>query len=387
MHVLVVPRGLYDVPRVPIAGVFERQQAAALNAAGIRVGVVSGGVITARHLGRRFPYRRTDVVDEITVHRSYRRTYLPARWETATRAAERSYRALRPLLEAYLRDHGEPDVVHAHNLEAGGLLARRIREDFGFPYVVTEHTGTYAASVDAAVRAGPVLALGAQEASAIIAVGSRLAGNLRTALGVEYSTRILLVPNVVDPELLSRPIAPRQSPFVVAALGNLVASKNYALLIRAFQRAALPTDAQLVIGGRGGEARRLRSLVSELGLNGRVQLPGYLDRTEVAAHLQRASLFAHPSDHESFGVVLIEALAVGLPVVATASGGPEDIVTPDVGRLVPVGALDRFAEALSDMFEHRADFDPTTVREACRARFGPAAFADRMLPIYQRAIS
>jgi glycosyltransferase involved in cell wall biosynthesis len=387
MHVLVMPRGLYDVPNVPNSGVFERHQVAALRLAGLRVGVLSGGVITARHLGRRFPYQPRDVVDGVVIHRRPRRAYLPARWEDPLAGARRSYRRVKPALEDYVRSQGRPDVIHAHNLASGGLVARHVYEDFGIPYIVTEHTSTFARDPQEVRDAAPVMSAAAETSARIVAVGHQLAGNLRLGLPPDVAGRITVVPNVVDPLLLREPIAQQTGPYTVSALGELTPRKNYGLLVQAFANAELPGDSRLVIGGSGPEAARLVSLAEQLGIADRVRLLGELDRAGVTRLLREAAIFAHPSNSESFGVVVIEALAFGIPVVATASGGPEDIITSDIGRLVPTHGVEQFAEALTDMCERRTDFCPTRIREICRARFGPEAFAASMLEIYREAVS
>jgi len=386
VHVLVIPRGIYDVPRVPNQGVFESHQVAALRAAGVRVGVLSGGVITTRHLGRRFPYLRQQLADEVHVYRAYRRAYLPARWEDPIRAAGRTYRRLRPLLARYIDNHGRPDLVHAHNLASGGLVAEHVFTDRGIPYVVTEHAGSYVAHVGCLQRDSLAFTTMFDSASAIVAVGHVLATNLRSLSRLENS-KVHVVPNVVDPLLLQVPMALGKEPFTIAGLGNLLPGKNFALLLEAFSRADLPSNSRLVIGGDGPEARRLGDLARYLGVEDRVHLAGHLGREQVVELLQQADLFAHPSNSESFGVVLIESMALGVPVLATSSGGPQDIVTPDVGMLTPVGDVRAFADGLSEMYGRRSEFDPEQVREACRERFGPEAFASRILEVYREALS
>lgn len=386
VHVLVIPRGLYGVPRIPIAGVFERHQVAALRLAGMQVGVLSAGVITARHLGRRFPHPPEDVVDGVVVYRVPRRTYLPARWEDPLAGARRSYRRLKPALEHYLRRHGRPEIIHAHNLASGGLVARHVYEDFGIPYVITEHTSTFAGDPQAVQHAVSAISPAAETALRIIAVGERLAANLRFGLHPNVAGRVIVVPNVVDPMLLCEPIPQQTFPLTVGALGGLIPRKNYELLVQAFANAGLPRDARLMIGGSGPQGAQLVALAERLRIQDRVHLLGQLDRTGVIRLLGQAAIFAHPSNSESFGVVLVEALSLGVPVVATASGGPEDIITPDVGRLVPVQDVARFTHALTEVYEQRADFCPVKIREFCRARFGPEVFATKMLAIYREAL-
>lgn len=374
------------MPKFGDSGIFERYQAEALRDAGARVAIFSGGVITTRYLGQWSPYRAQDEINGIPVIRAHRRAWLPARWEQAQTVADKSYKRLRPLIIEYIRSNGKPDLVHAHNLAAGGLIAFQIFKDFGIPYVVTEHTGSYASDLSALKNDAPLLELVVKNASGIIAVGTQLANNIRQVFGIDNGNPVSVVPNVVDPGFLAKELKVAPDPFRISAIGNLIRWKNYDLLLRAFALAALPSDAHLVIGGNGPERRRLQTLATQLGLLGRVEFRGQLSRDDVVQVLQESHMFAHPSNGESFGVVLIEAMALGIPVLATKCGGPQDIITPDVGLLSPAGNLTSFADGLSTMYSQRLRFNPALIRESCRARFGAQVFADRMLAIYADAL-
>lgn len=387
MHVLMIPQGIYTLPQSILSGIFEQHQAEVLRDAGLKVGVLSGGVITARHLGKPFPYSESSQVNGIPVYRAHRRAFLPARWETPDVAAARTYARLVPVLRRYLSEVGRPDIIHAHNFLAGGLVARRIAETFGIPYIITEHTGPLSV---ANVRAdAPLIIRAAERARAVVAVSSQLAETLHEGLADALRVPVVVVPNVVDPVILESPLVSRRSdrPFTVMGLGSLEPDKNYQMLVRAFARAGLPLDAQLVVGGSGPESNRLLEIARSEGILDRFSLLGHLDRDAVSSAFARADLFAHPSNGESFGVVLIEALASGLPVVATACGGPQDIVTTEVGRLTPVGDVDMFAAALTELYERRSQFEASNLRRFCSEHFGSHAFADKMVGIYRTALA
>ena len=93
-----------------------------------------------------------------------------------------------------------------------------------------------------------------------------------------------------------------------------------------------------------------------------------------------------PSRAESFGAVLVEALACGTPVVATRCGGPEDIVTPEVGELVPVGDPDALATALGDALRESGRRDPARLRAYALEHFGWDSIVDRIHEIYRQAV-
>jgi glycosyltransferase involved in cell wall biosynthesis len=125
--------------------------------------------------------------------------------------------------------------------------------------------------------------------------------------------------------------------------------KHVADLIRAFAQVqrSLPR-ARLVVIGDGPEHARLRRLVQKLGLQGGVQLLGALpDDAAVRAYYRRAAVFCLPSVQEGFGIVLLEAMAAGLPIVATtAAAVPEVVPHGQAGLLVPPSDPEALAEAL-----------------------------------------
>ncbi|MDE2364043.1 MAG: glycosyltransferase [Hyphomicrobiales bacterium] len=131
---------------------------------------------------------------------------------------------------------------------------------------------------------------------------------------------------------------------VVLAIGRLVADKDFETLIAAFAGLRTP-QARLVILGEGPLRARLEQTARALGVDGRVSMPGYV--AAPAEAFEAARVFALASRRESFGLASVEALAHGLPVVATDCGGPgEIVVAPACGRIVAVGDAAAIADSL-----------------------------------------
>ena len=143
---------------------------------------------------------------------------------------------------------------------------------------------------------------------------------------------------------------------LVVSVGRLSPEKDHVTLISAFALLLrrLP-DARLVIVGEGRERRRLEALIVQLGLADAVTLAGHLD--DPFPLLLRASLFVSSSRHEGFGNAIVEAMAVGVPVVATdAPHGPRDILEGGRhGRLVAVGDADALSSAMADTLAEAPD--------------------------------
>lgn len=150
----------------------------------------------------------------------------------------------------------------------------------------------------------------------------------------------------------------------IITVGRLKAQKNHRLLVRAFRRLLADTDARLMILGVGELADEIAREVDAAGLRGKVLMPGHVN--DPAPYYRSADLFVLSSDYEGFGIVLIEALSCGLPVVSTdCPGGPREILAEGrYGRLVPVRDEEALAIAMAETLAAPPDADSQRVRAA-----------------------
>ena len=153
----------------------------------------------------------------------------------------------------------------------------------------------------------------------------------------------LVIPNGVDPEeFVGGNASETDSEPYVLGVGRLVPQKGFDLLIDAFASTEL-AGLNLVIAGDGYEREALARRAVDLGIADRVHLLGTVERSRLPALMRRAQAFALPSRGEPFGIALLEAMAAGVPAVATAAGGVPEFATDEINALlVPpddVGAL------------------------------------------------
>jgi glycosyltransferase involved in cell wall biosynthesis len=157
-----------------------------------------------------------------------------------------------------------------------------------------------------------------------------------------------IVPNVVDTEFFRLPSSPVSRPIDVLYVGTLVKKKGVDLLLRAVaELVARGSPIHTRVIGDGPERGALEGLSASLGLVGRVSFTGAADRNGVREAMWRSRVFVLPSRVETFGLVVAEAMACGLPVVATVSGGPESFVRPPFGWLAPVENYEALAAAIA----------------------------------------
>ena len=208
-----------------------------------------------------------------------------------------------------------------------------------------------------------------RHASRLVVTAEGVADDIVEYTGLERS-RIEVVPCPVIPERLfsERPPVPDHpwfvegGPPVILGVGELSSRKDFATLIRAFAKLRQERACRLVILGRGKKREELLSLAAHLGVADDVDLPGFVPSPY--AYMAHADLFAFTSRWEGLGFVLIEALAVGTPVVSTdcPSGPAEVLQNGRFGPLVPVGDAERLAEAMGRTLDD--PLPPQRLREA-----------------------
>ncbi len=196
-------------------------------------------------------------------------------------------------------------------------------------------------------------------ADGIVAVSSGVADDLAQTLGLDRSHIDVIYNPVVTPELYEQAGEPLSHPWfaegadpVILGVGRLTAQKNFPLLIRAVARVRRQRPVRLLILGEGEERAALEALVHDLGLDGCVALPGFVDNP--FAHMRQAHLFVLSSIWEGLPTVLIEALACGCPVVSTdCPSGPMEILDGGTyGALVPMRDEEALANAIIASLEN-----------------------------------
>jgi len=229
----------------------------------------------------------------------------------------------------------------------------------------------------------------AQCAAGVSAVGSDLASFLATKLQLGDG-RVHVIPNLLPAVFrqgYSQSPTRSESPTVsFLHVAELVPVKNQRLLLEAFSAACKGRPARLRLVG-GGEGRQaLEEFANHLGIAAQVEFLGRLSRLAVRDEMRSADCFVLTSNSETFGVVLIEAMSQGLPVISTACGGPSDIVNHQNGILVPPKDVGALANAMTAYLQGRVSFDRLLIAKQCLERFGEERVTDQYLALYRNAV-
>jgi glycosyltransferase involved in cell wall biosynthesis len=229
--------------------------------------------------------------------------------------------------------------------------------------------------------------------SHFVAVSDSLGHEMREH-GIAARKPVAVIYNGVDMSRYDRPrhralvaeLGLPEDSVLIGSLGNVRPAKAYDVLIRAAGLlCAGDPRLHFVIAGHVKEnvARPLHALIRELNLDGRVHFLGF--RPDTAGFLAGVDVFALSSSSEGFSIATIEAQAAGLPVVATRSGGPEEIITDrDNGLLVPVNDPQMLTNALQELLDNPALAANLAIagRESALAQFSIEAMLDGYEAVY-----
>ena len=301
-------------------------------------------------------------------------------------------------LDAQWRDD-RPDVAHAH-FWMSGIATQLAARHLDLPAVQTFHAlGAVKRRHQGAQDTSPQerLKLEAMVARSATWVAATCTDEVFELMRLgRKRNRMSVVPCGVDLDLFTPdgPRAARNGRHRIVSVGRFVPRKGFDVVLRALP--GIP-DAELVIVGgpdrraveADPEARRLRALAEKLGVSDRLVLHGAVARSEMPALLRSADVVACTPWYEPFGIVPLEAMACGIPVVAAAVGGMLDTVVHDVtGRLVtperPVEVADAINQLLRDPFLRQSL--GAAGRDRARARYSWDRVAEDTQRIYDRLV-
>jgi len=287
---------------------------------------------------------------------------------------------------ARMRSEFTPDLIHAHFYKAG-VVAALLGKWLAVPVVVSEHYSGFSREVIRGVQQR-IARFSLENATVVCPVSDALKEAI-AGHGIRATFRV--VPNSVDPKVFSVGVdsgrmGGRRGKKRVLFVGSMEGKKGLPYLVEALALvAAKRTDFEAEMIGEGPEIARYKASVQRLGLRDAVRFSGVATRAEVAAAMRKCDFLVLPSEFETFGIVLIEAMACGKPVIATDVGGPKSIVSRDVGELVPPRDVSALARAIDRMLDCYSEYSPERIALRAMARFGYSRVAQKWQEIYGEA--
>ncbi len=373
----------------PDGGYFFREHSEAIQALGWPVDVLAVRLVGVRKLLQSGPsvLKRFRVSWEGSL-RVVRSSYLKVPGSERYNIRGWARHTLRTYIR-YERKFGKPALILVHSVTWAGYAAYLIHKNYHIPYVIVEHRSFFVWTSRRARR---------MVKPYYLSFFKRAYGRCRKLILVSESQkkgiealvpfamkRVQVIPNMIRADQFRPPSEVRKAdPFVFLWAGRLEHVKGIDLLLEAAKLLAHKTDRPFAIrlAGKGSCRKALVRQARLLGVKDRIRFLGRLSREDMLKELQGANCFVLPSRYEAFGVALIEAMATGLPVIATRSGGPDRLVSRDSGLLIDRGDPGALAWAMGRMMATIADYSSELIREKTLQVYGDAVVMnqyDRLL--------
>jgi len=288
------------------------------------------------------------------------------------------------IYEKYEKQFGRPDLILAHSVTWAAYAACLIKFKHSIPYVIVEHRSFFVWSTGEARQMVkpfhiPFFELTYTHCEKLVLVSDSLKKGIE-ALVPSAMKRSIVIPNMIREDLFFPPQEARNSdPFVFLWAGRLEHVKGVDLLLKAMKTLSDTTDLQFSVrlAGKGSLREELEQQAVTQGVSDRVVFLGRLSRHEMLNEMQKANCKVLPSRYEAFGVVLIEAMAAGLPLIATRSGGPDSIVTKENGLLVEPENPDELARAMKELMTNISSYSAKEIRGQALKRYGDSSVMEQ----------
>ncbi|RUM63732.1 MAG: hypothetical protein DSZ03_04970, partial [Sulfurimonas sp.] len=285
------------------------------------------------------------------------------------------------LLKKYTKVQGTPDIIHVHNVVAAEA-ALWYQKTYATPYYITEHSSAFGRGLLTAHELRSYERL-YHHAECNIAVSQKLADDLHRITSENFR----YIPNVTHTDFF-KPAAHRtpSNTFTFVHIANLNDNKNQALLVEAFCKfAAIHADARLRIVGEGPNYNMLQEKIQTLHMQHQITLYGFATRDDVRMHLQQSDAFVLSSNYETFGVVVIEAMSCGLPILSTKCGGPESIIVNDRLGILVDNTLEALFEGMQKMVQ--TDYNTDDIRDYAVKNFSEKIIGEQFVSLYTKMAS
>ena len=360
----------------PLGNIFVHEQAEALVQSGMDVTVINANVLSFKTRARWGTSVRT--VDGVKILQTTVPIYGRGKAQPHIDATER---IIRRLFARAVKAYGKPDIIHIHSARYAGPVGVSLAKANNIPCILTEHYSQilYDNLNDAEVSCVRQTLEGCDR---IIAVSPALAEKLKHFCDKEP----IYIPNVLNAKTFHYTPEHHEG-YTFVSTAWLSKRKGMDILLRAFAKLKYKNPyVNLKICGSGAELESLKLLAEELQISDSVEFTGQRTRSQLCHELNRSDCFVLASYGETFGVVYIEALACGLPIIATKCGGPEDIVNDSNGMLVDIGDVDALAAAMEKIYNEKSNYNSATIRNDCLNLYSYEVVVDHLKKIYQSCL-
>ncbi len=279
----------------------------------------------------------------------------------------------------------EFDVIHAHAMFMGGVIAQKLSKKMMIPFVHTEHTSGLIFDTNQYTKKDiSSMKKVYSEAKKVIFVSQFFMNEMIKQHQIEASNCIV-INNLVHPAFFQAEIKTDLKPFRYLFIGRLTERKNVTLLIHSFGQVVKSSPfSELTIAGEGIMKKELISLAEDLKVESQINWLSNLSRSEVLTQMTMHNVILSASRIETFGLTIAESIATGTPVITTDSGGVRDIVVAENGLIVE-NTPEVFGQAMVEVQKEYARFNREEIRKGAFDKFSSQIIGNQINEVLKSA--
>lgn len=386
MHILEIPSFF-----IPYGGEFCIEQSRALTMIGHEVRIMANVYLSVKRSRREFLCKqkgtRTMCIDGITVMRKEMRgvpefTHLNIR---------RWVNGVCRMFENYVKTYGKPDIIHAHCGKWAGYAAMLIARKHDIPYVITEHLSTGILNNDfknnkATWQVG-LIKEAYYNADMVIPVSEELVDDIAFFYGKGY--KWTSISNTIDTEffLYKKRETLKNKPFRFCCLANFEPRKGYDVLLAAFgMYCGKHPDAELYIAGRYTDSSELAKMAGKYECSDNIKILGMLSKTKVRELLYKCNCLILPTRSEAQGLVLLEAMSTGIPVITT-DAVPKNAYVDGGSFICHVDDTPAFCQAMCRISENYEAIDGKKLSEKVEKMASMKAVGEKLDKLFSHIVN
>jgi|LakMenEpi03Aug12_release.lakeMendotaPanAssembly.Ray.scaffolds.fasta_scaffold34117_3 glycosyltransferase involved in cell wall biosynthesis len=288
-------------------------------------------------------------------------------------------------LEIALKHFNKIDIIHAHVSYPAGFIAYKLSKMYNIPYVITEHMGPFPFK-NLTINGKPIheIYTAVNNSNCTISVSPSLSEKM-ASFGL---LKPCVIPNLVDEDLFYPDYESKNTKFKFLTVSKISYDKGIDLLLKAISCwKPDPNKIEFIIVGNGDQIDNFKKLSIELNISNLVKWVGTYDRINLPILFRSVDAFVLFSRFESFGIVYAEALASGIPIIATPCGGPEFFINSRNGILTNSFDINDLSNSLKQMYENYIIYNKRDIRNFFYNNFSKKVVAEKILDTYNKVLN
>ncbi len=384
LHILIIP-SWYPEFEGDYLGSFFREQAIGISNHNCKVGIIFPELKSLRGLKkiRLFPKLKTFNDNGLITYK-----FLWSNWFIKAKYLQiQTFKNLGYLLfKRYIKKNGFPDIIHCQSIFNAGFLGEYIFDKHKIPYIITEHNSGFYYKDQGFERHLISVHRIINKSKQCLSVSRNYSNYLDNIFNTNKKWGVHH--NIVSSLFVDAKIKyPIKEKFVFICISRLSKIKNIDLIIKAFKKFnnSVP-NSELRVIGIGSEKKKLKQLCQDLKIDQSVKFLGRKLRYQIIEEINLSNVMVYASNFETFGVIFVEALALGRPILSADCGSINEIINKKLGIIIKNNSIENFTNGMKSIYKNYENYKPNKIREYCKENFSETKLSLKLIEEYKKAL-